>query len=84
MKSGCLGLVLCATLLAGCHSRPEIAVSEQQPLVLVRNVFPGIPLCNDAMRRLPAIFKHLGRQAGQGMQGGREVLRALEIVGVRT
>ena len=34
MKPVCLGLVLCATLLAGCHSRPEIAVSEQQTLVM--------------------------------------------------
>lgn len=38
MKPVCLGLVLCATLLAGCHSRPEIAVSEQQTLVMESNV----------------------------------------------
>lgn len=34
MKSACLGLVLCATLLAGCHSRPEIAVNDEQTLVM--------------------------------------------------
>ncbi|MGL5698138.1 MAG: YcfL family protein, partial [Kluyvera sp.] len=38
MKSACLGLVLCTALLAGCHSRPEIAVSEQQTLVMEANV----------------------------------------------
>ena len=38
MKPVCLGLVLCATLLAGCHSPPEIAVSEQQTLVMESNV----------------------------------------------
>ena len=38
MKPVCLGLVLCATLLSGCHSRPEIAVSEQQTLVMESNV----------------------------------------------
>ena len=38
MKPVCLGLALCATLLAGCHSRPEIAVSEQQTLVMESNV----------------------------------------------
>jgi len=38
MKSACLGLVLCATLLAGCHSRPEIAVNEEQTLVMESNL----------------------------------------------
>lgn len=38
MKPVCLGLVLCATLLVGCHSHPEIAVSEQQTLVMESNV----------------------------------------------
>ena len=59
-------------------------VGEQQPLVLMRNVFPGIPLCNDAMCRLAPVFEHLGRQSGQGMQRGRKVWRALKIVGVLT
>lgn len=34
MKTVCLGLLLCSTLLAGCHSRPEIAVNEEQTLVM--------------------------------------------------
>lgn len=38
MKSACLGLLLGAVLLTGCHSRPEIAVSEQQTLVMESNV----------------------------------------------
>ena len=38
MKSACLGLLLGTVLLSGCHSRPEIAVSEQQTLVMESNV----------------------------------------------
>lgn len=38
MKSVCLGLLLSAALLTGCHSRPEIAVNEQQTLVMESNV----------------------------------------------
>ncbi|MFV0262448.1 MAG: YcfL family protein [Kluyvera sp.] len=38
MKSAYLGLLLGTALLAGCHSRPEIAVSEQQTLVMESNV----------------------------------------------
>ncbi|BBQ83629.1 MULTISPECIES: YcfL family protein [Enterobacteriaceae] len=38
MKSACLVLLLATALLSGCHSRPEIAVGEQQTLVMESNV----------------------------------------------
>lgn len=38
MKLASLSFLFCTLLLAGCHSRPEIAVGDQQPLVMEASV----------------------------------------------